>query len=59
MSVLRLITTVRAFLLAQEAGATLVEYTVVLVLIASVTIAVMSLFGTSLRTVFSLLAGSI
>jgi Flp pilus assembly pilin Flp len=56
---LRVLSAGRAFLLGKEEGATPIEYCVLLVLIAAVTIAVMSAFGASLRGVFASLASSI
>jgi Flp pilus assembly pilin Flp len=50
---------VQVALLAQEEGATLVEYAVLLGLIASVTIAAMSAFGAAFGDVFRSLAGSL
>jgi Flp pilus assembly pilin Flp len=55
----RFISAAKAFLLGQEEGAALIEYAVLLVLIAAVSIAALSAFWTALGDVFSSLAGSI
>jgi Flp pilus assembly pilin Flp len=55
----RLISAAKAFLLGREAGTALVEYAVLLVLIAAVTIAAMSAFWAAFGDVFRSLAGSL
>jgi pilus assembly protein Flp/PilA len=55
----KLLTAVRKFIAGQEQGATLVEYGLLLALIAVVCIAAMTALGTSISSVFASVAGTI
>jgi pilus assembly protein Flp/PilA len=53
------LTAARRFLTRKEEGASLVEYGLLLALIAVICIAAISLLGTNVSTMFSTIAGSI
>jgi Flp pilus assembly pilin Flp len=55
----RWVAVVKSFFAAQEAGATLAEYSLLLLFIASVTLAGMSLLGSALSRFFATAAASI
>jgi Flp pilus assembly pilin Flp len=55
----RWVAIVTSFFAAKEAGATLTEYSLLLLLIASVTLAAMSLLGSALSRFFATAAASI
>jgi pilus assembly protein Flp/PilA len=55
----RFLTAAKKFVSRKEEGASLVEYGLLLALIAVICIAAISLLGTNISTMFSTLAGSI